>query len=1795
MQFRRIASACSWFLVAVLPAAAQERLELPGDRQPLLQLQAGGPTSAVTALAFAFAGKGEDRHLMLYAAGYDKVVRSWARGAGDRFVPTRTYRVPIGPGAQGVLNALAVSPDGRWLAAAGAGVVREGPGFFKTGIVVPRSGRMTDLMLEDEGTIYLFDTAGDRVRLLRRHRGPVLALVFAPARAGKAPLLISLAREETADKKGHAGAVRLWHAETGEHLAAHTELPDPEDGRPGLAAWHTGDDVRAVAVAIACHGERLRVWDVADRRVVGAGEALRFNEGAVFLPGGDGASAGTLFTTGILPRQRARLSAWKVDGTARPAAPRSAALPANSLSYALALVPRRPGAADVALVQCFPQDRDPGHNAYRLLLTARQGEEVEVRADVALWRGGPRPALAASPDGSHLAVAGGPRHEVRLYAVGDLSGDRPAPRILHSEGVAFQRVGFVRKGASRGLLLVERSGGEGEGGLVFDTRQRLLTDERQGWEADAQDLKTGRWGVFDPREQRPDRGGGFAVFRGEERAGEVWLEKGQTYTAYALLPAGPFKVPLLAIAFVEKGVPYLGLWNVASGQQVRQLTGHINAIHALAFDAAGRRLISAAEDQTVCVWGLDDLESTLGRHGTLLGLALKQDRPGAALHVARLTPSLLNPHNAEALQGIAEDDRVEGLVVEGKVRNFASPHAFYEAIWRLQPPAPWEGERKQAGDRAVMRVAGRNIGLQVDQGIDDHKPLFALFVTAGVRPADRRWVGWSPQGPYDTGDLVRGERYIGWHFNTDRPDAPTAFGEAGKYRRDFYRDHILRYLLERGNLSDALKDWEKAPARGGRAELSIDGLDPRAGRDPAGHPIVQHTDLVLQARLTGIEPAKVQKVEWQLWRHGPKGPEPVSGPPRSFAGKDGLLEADLSRMAWQRGVHEARVVVTPLQESPVARTASVWLHYLPPAPTVEFPRAWLKETFGTEQAPERHDWGRKKFPLVARVVPGAAGPRVRIRLRHNGKVEEVDGPEVRKDIELRQGRNDVEVEAVNEGADESPELRKYESAVRRLVLDHSPETAAPRITLLAVVPADGEPVPCRPGAPVIVTTRRVQVRGEINSQEELTVATVATGEGAPRPLAGLGASRDRRALHFEQEVVLDRAGPLAVVFRAKAGEKEAEPQSLTLDYRPPVPLFRLESSRVIEADAEPETELVGQLIDRDGPVGYEVREVRVNGRKVSHTPLDGQRLRARAAIAPGHNAVRVLLAAGGRETETEPVDVYRKQPPRVLSFRSSARPGGQATTLEVVVRTVSGRPVTAARVGRTKIAGRPVHAKDVEWHDVGGDAWKRTADGDGETWTASLPGVALEAGANTFTLRVASEDGEAEGATTAAGRAAPPAAARPEVSLEDLPLGPVYRPSCKLTIRVRPAASATVRLLRNDREMDGKVLGEPATVEGESVYRIEKLPLEPGPNRLKIEAVNGGLVAEASATVTYVKETVDVFFDGVELVDRPGGALLPLDGDLPAGRVLLHGHVEWPTADDASLAAPMRVRSWVNDFEQFDPALLPAEGRVRKFRAPLCLNRTSNRVALEFAAEVKLKEGDRPGCVLKCARAEEKQRLHLLIVTPGERAPEEVTDRVLKTLGAFDRKGDRFRTSAFQGGGRVYGPVPWYAEPSEVASQLGYIKNTIRKSGGNFNDVVLVYFRGKMWSEGDKQYLRMWSAGDRAPLESVRVDCDQVRGTLAEVLGAKLLLLDVQGDRGALRASAVSPQVGDLTFLWLGPEGDPKRLRLLDDLDRSLAEAPLWGTLRQKIAAAHRQDERVTVQSVNPPGYDAIPLKRATD
>jgi WD40 repeat protein len=140
-----------------------------GPDKPILVLDPGGHTGRIWDVSF-LPGDG------IVTVSYDKTVRIWDLNIG---ACARCLRTPIGPGNDGRLIAMAVSPDATTMAVAGTGTEADKNAIFLIAL----------------GT-------GQIVRTLRGHRAPCNALAFAP----DGRTLASAANDYTA---------RLWHVSTG--------------------------------------------------------------------------------------------------------------------------------------------------------------------------------------------------------------------------------------------------------------------------------------------------------------------------------------------------------------------------------------------------------------------------------------------------------------------------------------------------------------------------------------------------------------------------------------------------------------------------------------------------------------------------------------------------------------------------------------------------------------------------------------------------------------------------------------------------------------------------------------------------------------------------------------------------------------------------------------------------------------------------------------------------------------------------------------------------------------------------------------------------------------------------------------------------------------------------------------------------------------------------------------------------------------------------------------------------------------------------------------------------------------------------------------------------------------------------------------------------------------------------------------------------------------------------------------------------------------------------------------------
>jgi WD40 repeat protein len=120
---------------------------------PILQLDTGGHMAVIKRVAFAPDG------LQIVSAGDDKVIRIWDWRTGKTI---RSIRGQAGPGNEGKIFGMALSPDGQWLAVGGFSAAFTGDNHAEV------------------GAIRLYDFATGRlVALLRGHTDTLSELAFA--------------------------------------------------------------------------------------------------------------------------------------------------------------------------------------------------------------------------------------------------------------------------------------------------------------------------------------------------------------------------------------------------------------------------------------------------------------------------------------------------------------------------------------------------------------------------------------------------------------------------------------------------------------------------------------------------------------------------------------------------------------------------------------------------------------------------------------------------------------------------------------------------------------------------------------------------------------------------------------------------------------------------------------------------------------------------------------------------------------------------------------------------------------------------------------------------------------------------------------------------------------------------------------------------------------------------------------------------------------------------------------------------------------------------------------------------------------------------------------------------------------------------------------------------------------------------------------------------------------------------------------------------------------------------------
>jgi len=314
----------------------------PREDRPQLMLDTGGHMALIRDIVFTPDGK------QLVSASDDKTIRVWDVATGKT---VRMIRGESAPGDSGKIFAMALSPDGKWLAAGG----------------------WLGGTSEESRAIRIFDFASGRlVTLLHGHTDVVFGLAFSP----DGRRLISASADKTAI---------IWNltARVAEHtLAGHREFIFAVGFTPDSARVVTGSD-----------DHDLRLWSVANgkeiRKMSGHGDKVRT---VAFAPDG---TIATGDWSGEIRTWNGKTGAFRKVLAKQPTE-------VGSLSFS------PDGSKLLSSISKSSADANPyGANVFDAA-TGRELVAYREHHNIVL-------ATATSPDGRWAATGGGANNEIHIW------------------------------------------------------------------------------------------------------------------------------------------------------------------------------------------------------------------------------------------------------------------------------------------------------------------------------------------------------------------------------------------------------------------------------------------------------------------------------------------------------------------------------------------------------------------------------------------------------------------------------------------------------------------------------------------------------------------------------------------------------------------------------------------------------------------------------------------------------------------------------------------------------------------------------------------------------------------------------------------------------------------------------------------------------------------------------------------------------------------------------------------------------------------------------------------------------------------------------------------------------------------------------------------------------------------------------------------------------------------------------------------------------------------------------------
>ncbi|HET6329016.1 MAG TPA: hypothetical protein VFG04_30305 [Planctomycetaceae bacterium] len=1812
-------------LVAALATSAQALPAdlAPGDPSPVLQIRESGPLTPVNVLGFSPDGS------YLYAGGRDKVVNFW-HATGGRFdpKPESAFHVPIGAGADGTIESLAVSGSGNWLAVAGRGAKRGLAGERDlTAYVSPAAGMTQDMWL-DEGLIYVFDTRTRSPKLLRGHAGAVLALQFVSQEASLPPLLVSAA---LVPQPGAASIIelKLWDVVKETPIASMRQFPysnapatewkplsliDPdfrdESGAaknrpalPQLAAWRTGADLSTVRVALVQWHSRcgLRVWTPATRQVTFQD---RTRAGLPIAAASDPTTPFTVWTTNYDEQTgKASLAAWDVSDTAALRLVQEVSISEpNQVPIALAAFQ-----TDRRYAACLTLDFSAGGPVYPhavRLLDLGSGtwlsQPIEPhRLSIA--------CLAASSHGQ-IAVAHNDSKRIETVDVASMNAGGPSA-VLVGEGQQFGSVAFVHKQDTEiGLLLRrerptrygQRIAEFGAGDVVVDVKGHKLSEEVGGWTLDGVGTDSPSVAVEAQKQALTVK-----VTRAGQPEQKVTIQCDDsgfnpTLPSAFTIREKSAETPALLIAAVEcDHQPFLLVYNLETGERIREFAGHRGRINDLALSRDGRFLASVGSDGTVRVWTLSNWDY-LGRRGMLRDgeSFLAVSGQAGALSV---TSSFGPLRSGDVIQSAGPENSED--------RPIGSARELYSLVNKLRP-----------GTTVKLGTQRGPFTLTVGQAIDQRKPLCSLYCVL-KKDAEPLWICWHPLGAFDSSSPLA-EKYLAWYFNTGDPSMPTRVADVSAYRETYFTRDLLKALFESGKVPP-----RQAPALPKLTLLFGDGdgkfLDPDEQGEYLIHDANELKEIRLQA-LGGSSLVHFKSVNWQTL--GPNKDE-EEHPAKPVA--TGEWTIDPPTMSARRGRFGIQARLTTDEQPERILSVRAFWRLQPKPPEIHFP-----DPQGAARVTSR------KVQVPVELLTRGEKTRITVTVSDNGgKVrfsENVESSDEKflfnPQLTLEPGYNHLEWKAapVEELADAHQEAQ-VETRNVECVLAPAQITIAMKELVVGDQRIDLAKAP----QPIRVKQAALTLVGEIRATQPLRVAEVAVdGRRLPTGSGFAPGTKNERAL---REAITLEPGQREITLHAEAVDgTKANDTRLRIDYVPALPELSKWSARTLEPSdgyAEDAVVLVEGRnqpkirIDADVNFGkadtaepFEIVAVLddVTKQETLRTfdhPAKHEPWTATLDVPPGRRHKLKLKVANrwGAKAETQTLEIRSLHPPRILSADDLPAELNDLVlpSLHAVIES-SGKPVLALRVNGDVLDIKP-----------------RVQEAGQNKWDVTIDKVSLKTGINRLELSTSNEDGTCREPIAREMRARGRDPVR-EIDLlsprSDQMLTSIDLDSITLHVRAeKPLTQIDVLVNGRTISVPQSVLTALAPGQTSTIPIAVEHPrgkLRYGPNNLIVAKVRdaAGAWADHEWALSCPPAPAVVHID--TLMSRAGQKIaLATDLDTssahsitpaPDALVTLEGRVEFIRRPDT--AEPVQI--WVNGFMQElvdlknDPA---GPAAVRAFKASLVLNRKlKNLIEVRYPAPTD-DSSSRANLIVDCGRHDASQQLDVVIVAPSGavNSAEEVhrlRSRILSALAATplnpaQPEGDytsnataflRIRTH------ELFGPK---ATSGFLATVLEHIRHEANRRQQRFlrtgsatpgeapNGVVFVYFVGKEQQTvpdgADHRKFILLTRPVSGPVALSRrggdnIDSDFLSTRMGRLRGAHLLFLDVQDldVAGAVSRWPDDPHLGVFRTVWkvnatpsdplllaAFERANPAKTRVLRDLEQRIQEVLQLPQMRGMLAA----------------------------